>query len=72
MLILVWQHEDSTAVPKFGDWDERNPSSADGYTHIFNKVREEKQTVEGPVPAMVTEPSNPTDQKQHGEDDAKV
>ncbi|KAL4377591.1 hypothetical protein GQ457_02G004510 [Hibiscus cannabinus] len=30
------------AVPKFGDWDERNPSSADGYTHIFNQVREER------------------------------
>jgi RPM1-interacting protein 4 len=31
-----------SAVPKFGDWDS-NPASADGYTHIFNKVREEKQ-----------------------------
>ncbi|KAK8654124.1 hypothetical protein V6N13_128099 [Hibiscus sabdariffa] len=30
------------AVPKFGDWDEKNPSSADGYTHIFNLVREER------------------------------
>jgi RPM1-interacting protein 4 len=32
-----------SAVPKFGDWDS-NPASADGYTLIFNKVREEKQT----------------------------
>jgi RPM1-interacting protein 4 len=32
-----------SAVPRFGDWDS-NPASADGYTHIFNKVREEKQT----------------------------
>jgi hypothetical protein len=31
-----------SAVPKFGDWDS-NPASADGYTHIFKKVREEKQ-----------------------------
>lgn len=31
-----------SSVPKFGEWDESNPSSADGYTHIFNKVREEK------------------------------
>ena len=30
-------------MPKFGDWDS-NPASADGYTHIFNKVREEKGT----------------------------
>ncbi|XP_027352220.1 RPM1-interacting protein 4-like [Abrus precatorius] len=38
------------AVPKFGEWDESNPASADGYTHIFNKVREEKQVGTGHVP----------------------
>ncbi|TKY66157.1 RPM1-interacting protein 4 [Spatholobus suberectus] len=38
------------AVPKFGEWDENNPASADGYTHIFNKVREEKQVGAGHVP----------------------
>ncbi|CAN1334348.1 RPM1-interacting protein 4 [Linum perenne] len=32
----------SWVVPKFGEWDEMDPSSADGYTHIFNKVRQEK------------------------------
>lgn len=31
------------AVPRFGEWDESDPQSADNYTHIFNKVREEKQ-----------------------------
>ncbi|KAJ0248920.1 RPM1-interacting protein 4 [Hirschfeldia incana] len=36
--------EKVTVVPKFGDWDENNPASADGYTHIFNKVREERST----------------------------
>ncbi|KAF6139477.1 hypothetical protein GIB67_028286 [Kingdonia uniflora] len=40
----MWQPEKGAAVPKFGDWDESNPASADGYTHIFNKVREEKQS----------------------------
>lgn len=30
-------------MPKFGDWDERNPSSADGFTGIFNNVRQERQ-----------------------------
>ncbi|XP_042500090.1 RPM1-interacting protein 4-like [Macadamia integrifolia] len=30
------------AVPKFGEWDEKDPASADGYTHIFNIVREER------------------------------
>ncbi|XP_050206583.1 RPM1-interacting protein 4 [Mercurialis annua] len=43
------------AVPKFGEWDENNPASADGYTHIFNKVREERQTGAGKVPGMPTE-----------------
>ncbi|RDX76948.1 RPM1-interacting protein 4 [Mucuna pruriens] len=38
------------AVPKFGDWDVNNPASADGFTHIFNKVREEKQGGPGQVP----------------------
>lgn len=31
------------AVPRFGEWDN-NPSSAENYTHIFNKVREERAT----------------------------
>lgn len=39
----MWQPERGAAVPKFGEWDENNPASADGYTHIFNQVREEKQ-----------------------------
>ncbi|CAN6462800.1 unnamed protein product [Victoria cruziana] len=43
------------AVPKFGDWDEANPSSADGYTHIFNKVREERHVGSGKVPMISTE-----------------
>ncbi|KAK7304518.1 hypothetical protein VNO77_42399 [Canavalia gladiata] len=38
------------AVPKFGDWDVNNPASADGYTHIFNKVREDRQGGPGHVP----------------------
>ncbi|XP_057963956.1 RPM1-interacting protein 4 isoform X2 [Malania oleifera] len=45
------------AVPKFGEWDETNPSSADGYTHIFNKVREERHTGGTKVPGMDSEPS---------------
>ncbi|KEH22625.1 putative RIN4, pathogenic type III effector avirulence factor Avr cleavage [Medicago truncatula] len=40
----------SAAVPKFGEWDESDPASADGYTHIFNKVREEKHVAAGNTP----------------------
>nr|CAD1839103.1 unnamed protein product [Ananas comosus var. bracteatus] len=35
--------EMGSTVPKFGEWDEKDPSSADNFTGIFNKVREEKQ-----------------------------
>ncbi|KAG8640361.1 RPM1-interacting protein 4 isoform X2 [Manihot esculenta] len=45
------------AVPKFGEWDENNPASADGYTHIFNKVREERQIEAGKVPGTPTRSS---------------
>ncbi|XP_042406159.1 RPM1-interacting protein 4-like isoform X2 [Zingiber officinale] len=32
-----------SSVPKFGEWDESNPASADSFTGIFEKVREEKK-----------------------------
>eukprot|EP00252_Welwitschia_mirabilis_P023800 TRINITY_DN683_c0_g1_i1.p1 TRINITY_DN683_c0_g1~~TRINITY_DN683_c0_g1_i1.p1 ORF type:complete len:167 (-),score=38.88 TRINITY_DN683_c0_g1_i1:249-749(-) len=35
--------EGSTTIPKFGDWNEKDPTSADDFTYIFNKRREEKQ-----------------------------
>ncbi|KAL2529847.1 RPM1-interacting protein 4 [Forsythia ovata] len=60
------------AVPKFGDWDETNPASAEGYTHIFNRVREEKNSDAGKVPVMPTETSYPNGQKQYGNDNLKV
>lgn len=72
MIVLIWQFQDNTAVPKFGDWDESNPSSADQYTGIFEKVREEKQIEEGTVAATMTERSYPSRQEQHGKDHAKV
>ncbi|KAK4768079.1 hypothetical protein SAY87_003220 [Trapa incisa] len=31
-------------LPKFGDWDVNNPASAEGFTLIFNKARDEKKT----------------------------
>ncbi|KAF8113181.1 hypothetical protein N665_0054s0001 [Sinapis alba] len=55
--------EKVTVVPKFGDWDENNPSSADGYTHIFNKVREERSSganVSGSSRTPTRPPNNPS------------
>ncbi|CAN0875323.1 RPM1-interacting protein 4 [Linum grandiflorum] len=48
----------SSVVPKFGEWDEMDPSSADGYTHIFNRVREEKNgSVATPTPNHNSSPT---------------
>lgn len=32
------------ALPKFGEWDVNDPASAEGFTVIFNKARDEKRT----------------------------
>ncbi|KAK1437378.1 hypothetical protein QVD17_03169 [Tagetes erecta] len=40
---LLRQHyQEEATVPKFGEWDENKPSSADSYDHIFKKIREEQ------------------------------
>ena len=46
---LPIQPERGSAVPKFGEWDEKDPSTGEGFTDIFNKVREEKQSGNAPV-----------------------
>ncbi|XP_078166293.1 RPM1-interacting protein 4 (RIN4) family protein isoform X1 [Carex rostrata] len=35
--------ENGRPLPKFGDWDVNDPASADGFTVIFNKARDEKK-----------------------------
>lgn len=59
-LLLIWQPDHSAVVPKFGDWDESNPASAEGYTTIFNQVQQERQVEAGnaPVVASATPYSN--------------
>ncbi|KAK6259600.1 hypothetical protein SCA6_014074 [Theobroma cacao] len=31
-------------LPKFGEWNVNDPASAEGFTVIFNKTRNEKKT----------------------------
>ncbi|KAF0908878.1 hypothetical protein E2562_030182 [Oryza meyeriana var. granulata] len=38
--------ETGRTIPKFGAWDVNNPASADGFTVIFSKARDEKK---GPI-----------------------
>ncbi|MCL7025046.1 hypothetical protein MKW94_012644 [Papaver nudicaule] len=37
------RHHKTASVPKFGAWDETDPKSGEGFTIIFNKVKEETQ-----------------------------
>ncbi|MQL75599.1 hypothetical protein Taro_007980, partial [Colocasia esculenta] len=41
---ICMQQEKGVPLPKFGDWDVNNPASAEGFTVIFNKARDEKKT----------------------------
>ncbi|THU50413.1 hypothetical protein C4D60_Mb06t19950 [Musa balbisiana] len=36
--------EKGRPLPKFGEWDVNNPASAEGFTVIFNKARDERKT----------------------------
>ncbi|CAL5014825.1 unnamed protein product [Urochloa decumbens] len=35
-------------LPKFGEWDVKNPASSEGFTVIFQKARDGKKTTGGP------------------------
>uniref|UniRef100_A0A0E0LAI8 RIN4 pathogenic type III effector avirulence factor Avr cleavage site domain-containing protein n=1 Tax=Oryza punctata TaxID=4537 RepID=A0A0E0LAI8_ORYPU len=37
------KEEAGRPLPKFGEWDVNDPASADGFTVIFNKARDEKK-----------------------------
>ncbi|KAK9074107.1 hypothetical protein SSX86_006704 [Deinandra increscens subsp. villosa] len=42
--MLILPQEKGPPLPKFGDWDVNDPASAEGFTVIFNKARNEKKT----------------------------
>ncbi|KAG8385771.1 hypothetical protein BUALT_Bualt03G0079900 [Buddleja alternifolia] len=54
----------SVSVPKFGEWDEKDPRSGDGFTVIFNKVKEEKQIAASKFPPLPTNNYDQTSQKK--------
>ncbi|KAK2378138.1 protein NOI4 [Trifolium repens] len=45
-------------LPKFGEWDVNDPASAEGYTVIFNKARDEKKTGGKPDSPAKKNPQN--------------
>jgi hypothetical protein len=50
--------EAGRTIPKFGQWDVNNPASADGFTVIFSKARDEKK-----APVNVHKINRSTDSK---------
>ncbi|GAU16675.1 hypothetical protein TSUD_326250, partial [Trifolium subterraneum] len=38
-----YSEQDGKPLPKFGEWDVNDPASAEGFTVIFNKARDEKK-----------------------------
>ncbi|RVW45866.1 RPM1-interacting protein 4 [Vitis vinifera] len=40
------------SVPKFGAWDETDPTSGEGFTVIFNKVKQERQVAATMLPRV--------------------
>ncbi|KAE9460870.1 hypothetical protein C3L33_07283, partial [Rhododendron williamsianum] len=59
------------AVPKFGDWDEKNPQSADNYTGIFQRVRDERYNGPGKSPGRGGTPFSGTPRKKNTDDSTK-
>ncbi|KAK6914319.1 RIN4, pathogenic type III effector avirulence factor Avr cleavage site, partial [Dillenia turbinata] len=64
--------DNTSTVPKFGEWDETNPAAADGYTHIFNQVREERQTGAGKVPIKPKATTSHSNGQKHCMNDSAV
>lgn len=54
-------------MPKFGEWDVNDPASAEGFTVIFNKARDEKKTGGKPESPGKVEPHI-----KHGVDPGKT
>lgn len=43
-LFFCKQQDQGRPLPKFGEWDVNNPASAEGFTVIFSKARDEKKS----------------------------
>ncbi|KAL9247055.1 hypothetical protein vseg_020526 [Gypsophila vaccaria] len=61
-------------LPKFGEWDVNNPASADGFTVIFNKARDQKKTngtIVGGMPSTQNSDQNMDHNPQHVDNHSK-
>ncbi|GMN62345.1 hypothetical protein TIFTF001_031425 [Ficus carica] len=63
-LLRCYEQEKGRPLPKFGEWDVNDPTSAEGFTVIFNKARDEKKTggkpdSPGKVDSNIKPPADP-------------
>ncbi|KAI4307855.1 hypothetical protein L6164_030990 [Bauhinia variegata] len=64
--------EKGRPLPKFGEWDVNDPASAEGFTVIFNKARDEKKTGGKPEsPGKADPQSRPATAIDHGKPQSK-
>jgi len=51
---MQYDEQQGKPLPKFGEWDVNDPASAEGFTVIFNKARDEKKiaSVSGRFPSQ--------------------
>ena len=61
MMIFLFQQ--GRPLPKFGEWDVSNPASAEGFTVIFNKARDEKKTKNSPAKVVSPRRTEPVHTK---------
>ncbi|KAF6173220.1 hypothetical protein GIB67_026915 [Kingdonia uniflora] len=54
----------AASVPKFGAWDETDPRSGEGFTVIFNKVKEEKQIGTSKFPTIPPPPPTSSNERK--------
>ncbi|KAK4439370.1 RPM1-interacting protein 4 [Sesamum alatum] len=62
----------AASVPRFGEWDENDPRSAEGFTVIFNRVKEEKQIAAAKFPPVPLQNFNNHQASQKKETKSKV
>ncbi|KAM7485921.1 hypothetical protein LguiA_001930 [Lonicera macranthoides] len=63
--------DEGPTVPKFGDWDENDPTSGEGFTQVFELVRDEKNSA-GKAPISSNASSSfPNGQNRRGIESSK-
>ncbi|KAF8030260.1 hypothetical protein BT93_E2647 [Corymbia citriodora subsp. variegata] len=61
-----YSHLGGTPVPVFGDWDETDPKSGEGYTERFSRIKEEKENASFHFHPVLSTPINYTDRPTKG------